>query len=148
MAGCIRREGRILKKVFIETTGFEGMITDALKKKNIPAESISVHCRSKEERLIEASLPIQNGTVEFPETGAELLISQVLNLGAEKHDDLADALTMLVTHTLSRLCEPLNGMLQIAMEGLESAKEKPNEVGMPKGLNDWVALASQQRGLW
>ncbi len=32
----------------------------------------------------------------FPSQGAEQLINQIVNFGVEKHDDLADALSILI----------------------------------------------------
>jgi hypothetical protein len=34
---------------------------------------------------------IKNGTVKFPRKGCEQLITQLVGLGIEKHDDLCDA---------------------------------------------------------
>jgi phage terminase large subunit-like protein len=39
---------------------------------------------------------IKNGTVKFPRTGCETLLRQVLGFGAEKHDDLVDALVWMI----------------------------------------------------
>jgi phage terminase large subunit-like protein len=39
---------------------------------------------------------IKTGRVMFPSQGAEQLINQIVNFGVEKHDDLADALSILI----------------------------------------------------
>jgi hypothetical protein len=39
---------------------------------------------------------IKNGTILFPETGAEELIRQIVNFGTEPFKDLADALSLLI----------------------------------------------------
>jgi hypothetical protein len=39
---------------------------------------------------------IRNGTVEFPRTGCEQLLIQLLGFGAEMHDDAVDALVYLI----------------------------------------------------
>ncbi len=54
----------------------------------------------KSERLACISPSLQNAQVLFPQKGCELLISQVVNFGLEDHDDLCDALVMLVSNVL------------------------------------------------
>jgi hypothetical protein len=39
---------------------------------------------------------IKTGVVKFPRKGCEQLITQVVGLGIEKHDDLCDALVWLI----------------------------------------------------
>ena len=39
---------------------------------------------------------IKNGTVKFPRTGCEHLLTQLLGFGREKHDDAVDALVYLI----------------------------------------------------
>ncbi len=46
--------------------------------------------RDKFVRLHVASTHIRNGTVLFSQTGCEELIQDLLNFGAESHDDLVD----------------------------------------------------------
>lgn len=50
----------------------------------------------KRARLALTSKMIQNGQILFPRKGAELLIGQLIGFGKEKHDDLADAFSMLI----------------------------------------------------
>ena len=54
----------------------------------------------KGERLAYISPSIQNAQVLFPRKGCELLISQTVNFGLEDHDDLSDALVILVNEVL------------------------------------------------
>ena len=53
----------------------------------------------KRARLNLISHYIERGQVLFPEKGCEKLIQQLLNFGLERHDDLVDALVMLITYT-------------------------------------------------
>jgi hypothetical protein len=39
---------------------------------------------------------IKNGVVKFPRKGCEQLITQLVGLGIEKHDDLCDACVWLI----------------------------------------------------
>ncbi len=50
----------------------------------------------KRSRLVLTANMIKTGRVKFPRTGAEELINQIVHFGVEKHDDLADAFSMLV----------------------------------------------------
>jgi hypothetical protein len=52
--------------------------------------------KDKRARLRVAARYIKNGTVKFPRHGCEQLLTQVLGFGAEKHDDLIDALVWLM----------------------------------------------------
>lgn len=52
--------------------------------------------QDKRTRLILTANMIKSGKVKFPKEGAEELISQIVNFGSEKHDDLADAFSNLV----------------------------------------------------
>jgi phage terminase large subunit-like protein len=51
---------------------------------------------AKRARLRVAARYIKNGTVKFPRTGCEQLLAQLFGFGAEKHDDLVDALVYLI----------------------------------------------------
>ena len=64
--------------------------------------------KDKRARLRVAARYIKNGTVKFPRTGCERLLSQLFSFGSEKHDDLVDALVYLI--------------LGVAGEGIEAPK--------------------------
>lgn len=52
--------------------------------------------QDKRSRLALTSYLIKSGKILFPKQGAEELISQIVNFGVERHDDLADAFSTLV----------------------------------------------------
>ncbi len=54
----------------------------------------------KRSRLALTSNMIKCGKIKFPRTGAEELINQIVHFGVEKHDDLADAFSILVHNVL------------------------------------------------
>jgi len=54
----------------------------------------------KRSRLIITAHMIKNGRIKFPRFGAEELITQIIHFGIEKHDDLADAFSILIQNTL------------------------------------------------
>ncbi len=57
--------------------------------------------QDKRTRLMQVSPLLQSGQVFFPRTGCEDLISELVNFGLERHDDLADAFAMLLTHLIN-----------------------------------------------
>jgi len=52
----------------------------------------------KRSRLSLVSHFFERGQILFPEQGCEKLIEQLLNFGSERHDDLVDALVMLISY--------------------------------------------------
>lgn len=89
-------------ELLIEDVGYQGSLPQELRRMGYPARSYKIHGQDKHARLALAGYPIQNGTVLFPRCGAEQLIQQIVYFGVEKHDDLADALSMLVNDTVDR----------------------------------------------
>jgi hypothetical protein len=55
---------------------------------------------SKQERLALVVQWISKGFIRFPKDGATDLVNQIVNLGAESHDDLVDAFTLLITQVM------------------------------------------------
>ncbi len=82
-------------KIFIESVGLQRMIAQQLNNENIKAEEIKIQ-GDKRARLWSVGNLIQEGEVLFPEKGAETLVNQIVDLGVEKHNDLADAFSLLV----------------------------------------------------
>ena len=85
-----------LTRVFVENTAFQNSLPQQLKYQNYPVEGVKIS-GDKEERLNLVAPTIENGTIFFPQQGAEELIGQLINFGIEKHDDLTDAFTMLIS---------------------------------------------------
>jgi hypothetical protein len=54
----------------------------------------------KRSRLALTTHLIQTGRILFPRHGAEELINQIVNFGVEKHDDLADAFSILILNCI------------------------------------------------
>ena len=52
--------------------------------------------KDKHAHLRVAARYIKNGTVKFPRTGCKQLLTQLLEYGAEKHDDGVDAICYLI----------------------------------------------------
>ena len=82
--------------VYIEDVAFQRAIIDFVKQRGIPAEGVSVAGNDKRARMMSISELFKSGRVLFPKRGAEKLIQQLVYFGMEKHDDLSDALVILV----------------------------------------------------
>jgi phage terminase large subunit-like protein len=54
----------------------------------------------KRSRLLMTSHLVKTGKILFPKEGCEELISQIVNFGIEKHDDLADAFSNVILHII------------------------------------------------
>jgi predicted phage terminase large subunit-like protein len=103
-------------KLFIEDVGYQKSLIQELVSKNIPAEGVTVSGQDKRSRLALVTHLIQQGKVLFPKHGAEELIEQLTGFGIEKHDDLADAFSLLLLKILEIDSEPQPMMTIIALD--------------------------------
>jgi predicted phage terminase large subunit-like protein len=87
---------RIPTKLFIEDVGYQRSLIEELAHKGYPAEGVKIAGQDKHARLSLTTHLIQLGNILFPEKGAEELISQLVNFGYERHDDLVDAFVILI----------------------------------------------------
>ncbi|MFA6038701.1 MAG: hypothetical protein WCV62_01595 [Candidatus Peribacteraceae bacterium] len=97
-------KGRLAPMVYVEDVGYQGAMTQLLRHQRLRARGVKVH-GDKRSRLALISTFIQSGRVLFPEHGCEELISQLTGFGSELHDDLVDALVLLISQlTHSSYC--------------------------------------------
>jgi len=89
-------------KIFVESESAHIFITQQLKQKFIYAEPYHTHGIDKRTRLVMITQLFESGKIRFPEKGCEQLIQQILGFGVEKHDDLVDALIVLVLKVLEK----------------------------------------------
>lgn len=87
-------------KLFIEEVGYQAALIHTLEINNVPAEGVKVAGQDKRSRLALVTHLIKLGKVRFPKKGAEELIMQLTGFGIEKHDDLADAFSLLLLKIL------------------------------------------------
>lgn len=83
-------------RILLEDVAAQKVLINMFENENFYVEGVNPHGSDKRARLALAGAFIQNGRVLFPKTGTESLETQLLGFGREKHDDLADALSMLV----------------------------------------------------
>ncbi len=83
-------------KLYIEDVGYQKALIQVFESKKYDVEGITIGRNDKATRLRLTTSFIKNGYVQFPKTGCEELIEQLIGFGKEKHDDLADAFSILV----------------------------------------------------
>ena len=82
--------------IIVEDVGAQKLIIQNLEEKGITTVAFHPGGSDKLARLALTAGKIKSGHILFPRTGAEQLISQMVNFDIESHDDLADAFTTLV----------------------------------------------------
>lgn len=89
---------RTLKsKLYIEDVGYQKALIQHLSNvANLSVEGFKTAGQDKRSRLALVTHLIQQGKVLFPRHGAEELIAQLTGFGIERHDDLADAFSILM----------------------------------------------------
>ncbi len=89
-------------ELYIEDVGYQQSLIQHLKNINFPAEGVKITGQDKRSRLSLISHLIQQGKVRFPRNGVEMLIQQLIGFGLESHDDLSDALSLLLLKVLEK----------------------------------------------
>jgi len=102
---------KFIPQVFVEKVGYQGALIEMLKSKGLKTEGAEIHGQDKRARLSMISGLVEAGKVFFPEKGAEILIGQLVNFGIEKHDDLADAFSIVLTEIQKKAKRPTAGVL-------------------------------------
>ncbi|MDD4931309.1 MAG: phage terminase large subunit [Candidatus Colwellbacteria bacterium] len=86
-------------RFFVESVAYQEALPQMLEMHGIEAESIKPK-GDKRTRLSLTSTSIKSGIIKFPRQGCEDLIRELVGFGVEKHDDLADAFSLLVNTTM------------------------------------------------
>lgn len=86
-------------KLFVESVAYQEALPQMLEMQGIQAKAIKPK-GDKRTRLALTSTSIKTAIIKFPRKGCEELIQQLVGFGVEKHDDLADAFSLLVNTTL------------------------------------------------
>jgi len=88
-------------KLFVESVAYQEALPQLLEIQGVEAEAIKPK-GDKRTRLALTSTSIKSGIIKFPRHGCEQLIEQLIGFGVEKHDDLADAFSLLINTTLDK----------------------------------------------
>lgn len=92
------RESEELPRVLVEEVAYQAAAIEQLRERGIRARGIKVH-GDKRSRLQLASPLFELGMVYFPkDRAATIMIQQLIGFGVEKHDDLADAISMALNY--------------------------------------------------
>lgn len=110
LAATLGRES----KIFIEDVGYQQSIIQHLDERNIKCEGVKINGQDKRSRLALVTHLIEQGKILFPKYGVEELISQLVGFGIEKHDDLADAFSLLILKVLEFDNKPIPGIMIIS----------------------------------
>ena len=86
----------LVSKIFIEEVGYQSALPQQLTRGGITTMGVKVSGQDKRARLSQTTSWIEQGKILFPKVGAENLINQLVGFGVERHDDLADAFSMMV----------------------------------------------------
>ncbi len=98
--------GRSTVKIIVEGAAAQKGIAQTLIAQGIQAEEFNINGQDKRTRLSMCSPLIKNSTVLFSKYGNEDLIHQILYLGAERYDDLVDALSLGLNYLTEELTRP------------------------------------------
>ena len=83
--------------IYVEDVAYQKALIQELERNGSSVEGVSVAGTDKRARLMSTTHLFETGRVFFPRTDtAELLVNQLLGFGTESHDDLVDALTLLL----------------------------------------------------
>jgi hypothetical protein len=80
---------------FVEAVAYQQAAIEEMDRRGFAVTPMHP-IKDKRARLRVAARYIKMGVVKFPRTGCELLLTQLLGFGAEKHDDAVDALVYLI----------------------------------------------------
>lgn len=87
--------------MFVESVAYQEALPQMLEVHGIHATAIKPK-GDKRTRLALTSTSIKSGLIKFPRQGCEQLIEQLVGFGVEKHDDLADAFSLLINAILDK----------------------------------------------
>lgn len=86
--------------ILIEAISYQLSLVEQLVREGIHTIPITHLAGDKRTRLSFITPHIQSGKILFPQKGADVLLQQLLGFGAERHDDLVDALVMVINYCI------------------------------------------------
>jgi predicted phage terminase large subunit-like protein len=88
-------------ELFVESVAYQEALPQMLEHHGVKATAVKPK-GDKRTRLALTSTAIKSGLIKFPRQGCEQLIEQLVGFGVEKHDDLADAFSLLINSTMAK----------------------------------------------
>ncbi len=101
--------GRRIPKIKIEKAGTQECLAQQLIHDGFQAEMVTIY-GDKRERLAATTIAIQQGNILFPDEGFAQLRAQIIGFGVEKHDDLADAFSLVANEFIEYANKPIPGV--------------------------------------
>lgn len=95
----LRSKYQLEPMFFIENVAYQDAIVQQLKEDGVNVEGIKPY-GDKRERLSITAQPLKDGQIYFPFGKSLELEQELINFGIEKHDDLADAFSMVTLEVL------------------------------------------------
>lgn len=87
-----------IPEIVIEDVAYQKSLAQQLKNEGLyNIKTVRPGNQDKRTRLALTANLIKTGRILFPKTGCEELLAQIVNFGVEKHDDLADAFSTLIS---------------------------------------------------
>ena len=96
-------------EIYIENVGYQEALIQQLENDGLWVEGVTPH-GDKRDRLMMTTAAIKSGHILFPRRGAEELIGQLTGFGVEKHDDLADAFSLVANQFVIDINRPQPGI--------------------------------------
>jgi predicted phage terminase large subunit-like protein len=91
----VRHSSKMASEFYVEGVAYQMAAIEEMERRAFSVKAMHP-IKDKRSRLRVAARYIKNGTVKFPRHGCEELLNQLFGFGAEKHDDLVDALVWLI----------------------------------------------------
>src|SRR5271170_6882588 len=91
----VRHSTKMASEFYVEGVAYQMAAIEEMERRAFSVKAMHP-IKDKRSRLRVAARYIKNGTVKFPRHGCEELLNQLFGFGAEKHDDLVDALVWLI----------------------------------------------------
>jgi len=88
-------QGNRYNKFLVEDVAYQKSVIQQLEVFYVPVEGVSVGGADKRSRLTLTGPHVESGKILFPKKGCEHLITQLVGFAQERHDDLADAFSLV-----------------------------------------------------
>ena len=102
--------------MFVESVAYQEALPQMLEYEGVKAEAIKPK-GDKRTRISLTSTMIKSGLIKFPKKGCEDLINQLVRFGVEKHDDLADAFSLVINAITEKHADDQAEMVGISFVG-------------------------------
>lgn len=94
--------GKRNHRFYVEDVSFQKAVIEMMQNAGLHAQGVSPEGMDKRSRLMIAAREMEVGNVFFPKDCPKELRQQLLGFGAERHDDLADAFSMVIREAVKQ----------------------------------------------